>query len=95
MDPAVAVTGEKQGCAFAMQRLVVLPVETVGQVGAVQLGALMQAIGQLPIGHRARTEQLAAMLLAGTVLVAALLFQATGQYEQSIVAKVMAKACAG
>lgn len=52
MDPAMAIAREQQVCPFAMQCLVGIPAKAFGQVGAIQLGALMQTVGQLQIGHR-------------------------------------------
>ncbi|MNN76194.1 hypothetical protein D3C81_1925520 [compost metagenome] len=78
-----------------MQGLVGVPIKAFGQVGAVQLGALVQAVGQLQIRHRAGPQQVPAVLLGRPMLVAALFLQAACQHEQPAVAEIMAEPGAG
>jgi hypothetical protein len=44
MHPALGIPGKQQMCALAMQCLVIVPVEALGKVGAVQFRAMMQAM---------------------------------------------------
>ncbi|MOA49812.1 hypothetical protein D3C78_1727400 [compost metagenome] len=51
MHPATVIASKQQRRPLTMQRLIIFPAKSIGQVRAVQLGPLMQLIGQLDVGQ--------------------------------------------
>ena len=62
MHPAAGVPGKQQGGALPVQRLVLLPAKAVGEVGAIQFGALAQQAGQFGVAQRLAAQQMATLM---------------------------------